>query len=308
MKRDPRLVFITGAGSGIGRATALRYGRMGATVIPTDINIDSAQETAERILRAGGKAEAYRLDVADPGAFEEVAEAVRLEFGVPDVVVNNAGMAVGGAFLEHSMADWKRMLDVHLMGVVHGSRLFGQQMVDRGDGGHIVNVASVAAFGPAPYASSYCTAKAAIKMLSECLRAELAPHHIGVSAMCFGLISTNIARSGELINFDPDVVATGKRLVARGMDLLGADPDKAAKAIVGAVRHNRAVVPVRPEAYAIYGITRLSPGLVRFVMTQAGRVATRENAERLVRLVPRSVTERLSTPSDENSKRKLRTS
>lgn len=290
MKRDPELVFVTGAGSGIGRATALRYGRMGATVIPTDINTDTAEQTAELVLQAGGKAEAYPLDVADRHAFEALADTVRRKHGVPDVVVNNAGMAVAGTFIQHTFADWQRVLDVHLMGCVHGSRLFGQQMVERGTGGHIVNVSSVAAMGPAPYASSYCTAKAAIKMLSECLRAELAPHHIGVSAMCFGLINSNIARNAELLDIKPEVASAGKSLGARAQQLLGADPDKAAKAIVNAVRRNRAVVPVRPEAYAIYGLTRLSPGLVRFLMTQAGRVDVRRNAERLYQLLPERMT------------------
>lgn len=177
------------------------------------------------------------------------------------------------------------MLGVHLMGVVHGSRLFGAQLVERGRGGHIVNVASVAAFAPAPYCSSYCTAKAAIKMASECLRVELGPHGIGVSAMCFGLINTNIANSGELIDVKPELLDRDKVAVGKLMDRLGAKPDTAAKAIVSAVRHNRAIVPVRPEAWILLGITRLSPGFSRFVMTQGARVVTRENIERMSRAV-----------------------
>lgn len=281
MKRAPELVFVSGAGSGIGRATAQRFARMGAVAIPTDINADTAEETAELIRRAGGQAHAYRLDVADAAAFEELAERIRIDHGVCDVAVNNAGMLIGGTSLELSYADWRRVLDVHLMGVVHGSRLFGAQMVAAGRGGHLVNTASVAAFSPAPYAASYCTAKAGIKMLSECLRVELAPHHIGVSAMCFGLINTNIARAAELVDTKPELVDTGKSVAGTVMDLLGAHPDKAAVAIVGAVRHNRAVVPVRPEGHALYAISRLAPGTFRSAMTLGARVATRENLQRL---------------------------
>ncbi|NNH70925.1 SDR family NAD(P)-dependent oxidoreductase [Nocardia uniformis] len=284
MKRNPELVFVSGAGSGIGRATARRFARMGAVAIATDINIDTARETAELIHREGGSAHAYRLDVSDAVAFEELAERIRVEHGVPDVAVNNAGMMLGGTFLEHSMQDWHRMLGVHLMGVVHGSRLFGAQMAERGRGGHLVNVSSVASFSSAPYCASYCTSKSAIRMLSESLHAELATSGIGVSAMCFGLINTNIGDSAELLELSGETADTGKSLVSALMNMLGSDPDYAAKMIVSAVRRNRVVVPVRPEAYALYALSRATPGLLRGVMTVAARVGSKPNLERLGRI------------------------
>jgi len=286
MKRDAELVFVTGAGSGIGRAAALRFGRLGAVVLPTDIDPHTAEQTAQLVRSGGGRASAYQLDVSDAAAFETLAARVQAEHGVPDVVVNNAGMLVAGTFLEHSMDDWRRVLGVHLMGVVHGCRLFGAQMVDRGRGGHLVNVSSMASFGPFPYGSSYCTAKAAIAMASQCLRAELAPHGIGVRAMCFGLINTSIAAAADLLATEPELLDAGKRASAWGMPRFGADPDRAARAIASAVRHNRAIVPVRPEAWVGAGVARLSPGLIRFAMTRGARLATRENAERLSRLIP----------------------
>src|SRR5437870_2295659 len=125
MKRDPELAFLTGAGSGIGRATARRLGRQGVKVVVTDIDAASATATAEQIQADGGRAIAYELDVTDVAAYEELAEEIRAAHGVPDMVVNNAGIGVGGTFLSHSAEDWERVLDVNVLGVVHGCRLFG---------------------------------------------------------------------------------------------------------------------------------------------------------------------------------------
>ena len=96
-------------------------------------------------------------------------------YGVPDVVVNNAGIVVGGPFLKLSAEDWDKQLSINLMGVVHGCRVFGAKMAERGEGGHIVNIASAAAFTPTPVMAPYSVSKAGVKMLSECLRLELRP-------------------------------------------------------------------------------------------------------------------------------------
>ena len=99
---------------------------------------------------------------------------MRTEAGVPDVVVNNAGIAVVGPLLAHTEEDWQRIVGVNLLGVARGCRLFGAQMAERGTGGHLVNIASAAAFAPSASLPAYATTKAAVRMLSECLRAELA--------------------------------------------------------------------------------------------------------------------------------------
>ena len=169
-----KLVVVTGAGSGIGRATALGFAANGARVVAADLNLAAATSVSELIAGRGGAAYARQVDVADAADMERFANWVRTEAGVPDVVVNNAGIAVVGPLLAHTEEDWQRIIGVNLLGVARGCRLFGAQMAERGTGGHLVNIASAAAFAPSATLPAYATTKAAVRMLSECLRAELA--------------------------------------------------------------------------------------------------------------------------------------
>ena len=189
--RDGWLVVVTGAGSGIGRATCLAFAEQGAVVVAADIDGVTAARTAELARLVGAPdARAFTVDVGDADAMERFAKEVDAELGVPDVVVNNAGIGIAGGVLATSVDDWERILRVNLWGVIHGSRLFAAQMAARGEGGHIVNVASAAAFVPSRTLPAYATTKAAVLMLSECLRAEVGGLGIGVSAICPGLIDT----------------------------------------------------------------------------------------------------------------------
>jgi len=194
-----KLVVVTGAGSGIGRATALGFAANGARIVAADLDLAAAASVSELIAARGGAAHARQADVSAAADMERFANWVRTEVGVPDVVVNNAGIAIVGPLLAHTEEDWQRIIGVNLLGVVRGCRLFGAQMAERGTGGHLVNIASAASYAPSASLPAYATTKAAVRMLSECLRAELAASGIGVTAICPGFTSTPIARAARYV-------------------------------------------------------------------------------------------------------------
>ena len=260
---EGRLAIVTGAGSGIGRATALALAARGATVVAADINLETASETGQLAGAATDRVHPVTLDVSDAAAMDAFAAGVLERHGVPEIVVNNAGIGISGAMLDMELADWERIVGVNLWGVIHGCRLFARAMVDAGVQGQIVNTASMAAYTPSRILGAYCMTKAAVLMLSECLRAELAEHKIGVTAICPGVIDTNITRTSHMVGVSAEEEA---RLQSRTADLYGKrgyGPEKVAEAILGTIDNNTAVRPVSPEAYAARVTSLLSPALMR---------------------------------------------
>ncbi|WP_407700261.1 SDR family oxidoreductase [Streptomyces beihaiensis] len=261
-----QLVLVTGAGSGIGRATAFAFAEAGARVIAVDRDAESAARTAE-MARLIGAPEAWgeTVDVCDEQAMEKLAEKVAAEYGVVDVLVNNAGIGLSGSFFDTTPEDWKKVLDVNLWGVIHGCRLFGRQMAERGQGGHIVNTASAAAYQPSKALPAYSTSKAAVLMLSECLRAELAGKDIGVSAICPGFVNTNITSTARFAGVDAAEEKRRQKKSSRLYGLRNYPPEKVADAILAAVVHNKAVVPVTPEARGAHLMSRFTPRALRTI-------------------------------------------
>lgn len=247
------LVVVTGGASGIGRATALAFGEIGAEVVTCDIDPPPGPNS-------------HRVDVSDEGAMRAFAAEIVARHGVPDVVVNNAGVGHSGSFLATTTEEWRRVLDVNLWGVIHGSRIFGRLMADRGEGGHIVNVASVAAYLPARSLAAYATSKAAVLTLSASLRAEVHRRGIAVSVVCPGLIETGITRTTTFSGLDAD---EQERRRARTSELYrrrGFPPERVAREIVRAVTTGKPLVPVTAEAKVALALSRLSPALLRAVV------------------------------------------
>jgi NAD(P)-dependent dehydrogenase (short-subunit alcohol dehydrogenase family) len=180
---------------------------------------------------------------------------VHQRFGALGVLVNNAGVGHSGGMLDTPLEDWHWTIGVNLWGVVHGCHFFVPRMVERREGGHVVNVASAFGLFAAPRVGPYCTTKFAVVGLSESLRAELAPHGIGVSTICPGVIATDIIHRGRFS--DESLRAPVAERFARR----GRGPQEVARAIVRAIRHDSAVVPVGAEAWLAYLGKRCAPGL-----------------------------------------------
>ncbi|MGW0826243.1 SDR family oxidoreductase [Streptomyces sp. NPDC002845] len=261
-----QLVLVTGAGSGIGRATAFAFAEAGARVVAVDRDAEAAARTAE-LSRLIGAPEAWAetVDVSDEQAMEKLAAKAATEYGVVDVLVNNAGIGLSGSFFDTTPEDWKRVLDVNLWGVIHGCRLFGRQMAERGQGGHIVNIASAAAYQPSKALPAYSTSKAAVLMLSECLRAQLAGQDIGVSAICPGFVNTGITSTARFAGVDADEEKRRQRRAARLYGMRNYPPEKVAEAILRAVVRDQAVVPVTPEARGAHLLSRFTPRALRAI-------------------------------------------
>ncbi len=259
------LVSVTGAGGGIGRETALAFAREGAELIISDIDEATVKETVAQITARGGVAHGYQLDVSDADAVEQFAEQVSAEHGVPDIVVNNAGVGHAGLFLDTPAEEFDRVLAINFGGVVNCCRSFGRRLVDRGIGGHIVNISSMAAYSPQQSMNAYSTSKAAVFMFGDCLRAELDQAGVGLTTVCPGMINTNIVHTTRF-----DVPAEKQAKVeARRAQFEKAfaarryGPDKVGKAIVSAVKKNKPIRPVAPEAYLVYGVAHALPQVMR---------------------------------------------
>ncbi|HEY3467551.1 MAG TPA: SDR family oxidoreductase [Amycolatopsis sp.] len=258
---EHKLVVVTGAGSGIGRATALAFAERGADVVITDVDQASAAETL-KLLGDHGLAE-YTVDSSDGLAVHRFAERVRADHGVPDIVVNNAGIGMSGPFLDTSVEDWERVIDVNLWGVIHGCRAFAPMLAERAEGGHIVNLASAAAYLPSKILTAYATTKSAVLTLSVGLRAELAAHHIGVTAVCPGIVKTNITNTTTFVGVSEEEQRRRQQSTSKLYARRGFGPEGVAKDILRAVEKDIAIAPSTPEAKAALVLSRLTPGLLR---------------------------------------------
>ena len=190
--------IVTGAGSGIGRSFALELANRGGHIICADINLESAKQTVQLIKEKGGVAYAYQCDVTKKEDIDQLAEEAEKILKHPvTLLINNAGVGLGGKFDDMSLEDWEWCMNINLWGVIHGCRAFVPKFKQHKRGA-IINVASAAGFTAAPEMSVYNVTKAGVLALSETLSAELKKHKIGVNVLCPTLVPTNIIKSGRI--------------------------------------------------------------------------------------------------------------
>ncbi len=197
------------------------------------------------------------------------ADAVHARVEAVDLLMNNAGVGLGGGLLETTLEDWHWIVDINLFGVVHGIHHFVPAMVRRGRGGHVVNVASMAGYVAGSMLPAYTTTKFAVIGLSESLREELAPHRIGVTAVCPGIINTGIVQASRLRGAQASEAIRAE--MQRGFARRNYTPERVAENVLRAIQRNRAVAPISPEAWVFYYAKRLAPGAVRWLGAQLTR-------------------------------------
>jgi NAD(P)-dependent dehydrogenase (short-subunit alcohol dehydrogenase family) len=256
MKLDGKLALVTGAASGIGRETAKALARRGCRLVVVDLD-EVGLASLAREVGEGVVVLSRRVDVGDRAAMEALAADVHALAPALDVLVNNAGVGLGGGMLDTPLSDWDWVLRVNLWGVVHGCHFFVPRMAERG-AGHVVNVSSALGYFATGQTAGYATSKFAVFGLSESLRVELAPKGIGVSTICPGIIDTPIVRTGRYHGTDEE---RARDKLSRDYARRGYGPERVAKAIVSAIENDRGVVPVTPEAWGLWVLSRAAPGL-----------------------------------------------
>jgi NAD(P)-dependent dehydrogenase (short-subunit alcohol dehydrogenase family) len=233
--------LITGAASGIGRATALAAAGRGMQLHLTDIRAAELESAAAEIERAGGSvARMKALDVADHAAVVGFAEEVHAEHGSIDVVMNVAGVSTWGSIENLRHSDWQKMIDVNLMGPISVLECFVPPMIEAGRGGHIVNVSSVAGLFGLPWHAAYSASKFGLRGVSEVLRFDLRRHGIGVSLVCPGAVRTGLVETVEIRGVDRSAPPV-KRLIER-FERRASSPEEVAERILAAVEKDRYLV------------------------------------------------------------------
>jgi NAD(P)-dependent dehydrogenase (short-subunit alcohol dehydrogenase family) len=268
-----RIGVVTGAASGIGRATALALAERGADLAICDLDEARLADTAKLIEESGHRALTARVDVANPEQMQAFAERVYSELGRVDVLVNNAGIGVGGNFVDVPLSEWNAIVGINLMGVVHGCHSFVPRMIAAGHAAHIVNIASMAGYVAGPGMTAYSATKFAVVGLSEALAGELDEHGIGVTAVCPGVINTNITRVSRM--YGPLASEENRERGVQAFERRNYSPERVAQGILAAIARNRRVAPVSIEAWAGYYLKRLFPGLVSWI----ARVGARRQAQ-----------------------------
>lgn len=248
---SPR-VFITGGASGLGRALAEAYARDGARVCIGDIHLDRCAETLSALTALGADAHALTCNVTVEADLEAAAAWLQANWGGVDLIFNNAGVADAGGIDEMPIADWQRMIDINLLGVVRGCKAF-VPMLKRQGSGHLVNIASMAGLIHPPMMSAYNATKAAVVALSETLQAELHPHGIQVSVVCPAFFRTNLAESVRTANADM------ARLTAKLINKSAIGADQIAAAVKAAVARGDFHVLTHPRERRIWLFKRAVP-------------------------------------------------
>jgi NAD(P)-dependent dehydrogenase (short-subunit alcohol dehydrogenase family) len=262
---DRRHILVTGAASGIGRATAHEFARRGARLALADIDAVGLEAAAESVRALGGEVSAHSVDMGKPEEVDALASRVLRDHGPVDVLVNNAGVAVVAPFMRTTEVDWQWVFSVNLWGPLRLTRHLLRPMIERG-AGHVVMVASLAGLIGAPGLVAYSTTKFALVGLTEALRLEVADAGVGVTLVCPGFVRTHFAKSSRYDNSD------FRRFLDEPPSWYGLAKERVATELCDAVVEKRPLVVLGPEKLG-WWLKRFSPEAAFNVTRWAARRA-----------------------------------
>ena len=252
---DGKHCFLTGAASGIGRATALKLAAQGAVLYLTDRDADGLETTVADARALGAQVAAHRvLDVSDFDEVSRFAADIHATHPAMDVVMNIAGVSAWGTVDRLTHDHWRSMIDINLMGPIHVIESFLPPMVQARRGGHLVNVSSVAGLVALPWHAAYSASKYGLRGLSEVLRFDLARHRIGVSVVVPGAVKTPLVQTVQIAGVDrdhPDVQKWTNRFTGHAVS-----PEHVAERILRGVARNRFLIYTSPDIRALYMFKR----------------------------------------------------
>lgn len=257
-----KIVIITGAASGIGRALGVELARLGAIVVMADVQANMLEGVVMSIAKDGYKVKAKTLDVTNFEAVMALVKDTATEYGRLDYIFNNAGIAVGGEARDCSIDDWRNVLNVNLFGVINGVAAAYPLMVKQGFG-HIINTSSIAGLAPFPYEIPYVASKHGVVGLSNALRIEGKDLGVNVSVVCPGLIKTPIYNTSKIIKINRD------KFLESLPERFWITPEKCALQILHGVKRNKAIIVVTGLAKILWWLYRIYPGAIPWIMERA---------------------------------------
>ncbi len=271
---DGKRCFLTGAASGIGRATALKLAAQGAELYLTDRDADGLATTVADALALGAKVPEHRaLDISDYDAVTGFAADIHANHPAMDVVMNIAGVSAWGTVDRLTHEHWKSMIDINLMGPIHVIEAFVPPMMEARRGGHLVNVSSAAGVVALPWHAAYSASKYGLRGLSEVLRFDLARHRIGVSVVVPGAVKTPLVETVHIAGVDrdhPNVSQWVDRFANHAVS-----PEHVADRILRGVARNRFLIYTSPDIRALYMFKRAAWWPYSVAMRQANVVFSR---------------------------------
>lgn len=255
-----KVAFVTGAASGMGLAMARSFAAAGMKVVLADVEEEALEQARASFGPTNADVIAIRVDVTDRDAMAAAADRTEEAFGKVHVLVNNAGVAVGGSIADMAYTDWDWVVGVNLDGVVNGVQTFLPRILAHGEGGHVVTTASLAGLLPFAGLGVYNTTKYAVVGMSEALRADLADKNVGVSVLCPGLVNTNIFDSGRnrptelqsdtdtaTMNLEDDEDDEERQLRLEAARASALEPDVVGDMVLHGIQENEAYIFTHPE-------------------------------------------------------------